>query len=131
MVAPQEAQAYVRGGLIDTVRADGLGDAFSGFEGEACIGCAGIRPLWRGVGEAWAYLSPAALARPIALTRAAKRGLEAALSDGGMWRVQCVVRRGHVAAHEWAAFLGFEVEGLMTAYGPDGEDFFMYARVNR
>lgn len=44
-------------------------------------------------------------------------------------RVEMNVRGGFAAGHKWARLLGFEREGIMRAYGADGEDHHLYARV--
>ncbi len=128
MIEPQEAQRLSPEIVALFPKADG-GRAFSGFIGDECLGAAGIRTLWPGVGEAWAYLSPSALSRGVSVARAIKLGLSDIQRGEGHRRVQCHVRKSHGAAIRWAEWLGFHVEGLMERYAPDGEDCFLFARV--
>jgi hypothetical protein len=44
-------------------------------------------------------------------------------------RIQITIRSDHRDLIRWADFLGFKQEGLMSAYGSQGADYFMYARV--
>lgn len=130
-VPPQSAQAGVVGRL-DRETAESLaipGFAFSAATDGCIVGCAGIMPLWPGVGHAWAVLSEVALAHPVTLTRAVQRELARIERDHGLHRVQATVGETHVAGRRWLAWLGFEVEGLMRNYGPDGEgDYWLYGR---
>lgn len=128
LIDPQFHQRHAAS-LIGSARREDAGEAFSGFIGGTCVGAAGVKMLWKGVGEAWAYLSPEALSHGFRVTRAVRRGLEDLIAKHGLWRVQMTVRKDHAAGHRWASFLGFEVEGIMQKYGPDGADFFLYARV--
>jgi hypothetical protein len=44
-------------------------------------------------------------------------------------RVEITVKHDFEQGKKWAESLGFEQEGLLRKYGPNGEDYFMYARV--
>lgn len=130
-VVPQPAQGSVAGRLgreiADSLALEGL--AFSATLNGRIIGCAGIVPLWPGVGHAWAVLSDAVLAYPVALTRTADREMTRIECRLGLRRVQATVAEDHVAGRRWLAWLGFEVEGLMRNYGPDGTgDYWLYGR---
>ena len=130
-VLPQEAQARITG-TFDRETADSLaiaGGAFSAVEAGRIVGCAGIVPLWPGVGHAWAVLSDTALAHPVALTRTVQRELARIEAEQNLRRVQATVAEDHVAGRRWLAWLGFEVEGLMRNYGHGGTgDFWLYGR---
>jgi RimJ/RimL family protein N-acetyltransferase len=129
-VIPQCAQGGT--GLFDRATAESLAVAdfaFSAVADGRIVGCAGVMPLWPGVGHAWAVLSDAALARPITLTRAVQRELTRIEIVLGLQRLQATVADGHVAGRRWLAWLGFEVEGLMCNYGPGGVgDYWLYGR---
>jgi hypothetical protein len=113
------ARAMVRPGLSFT----GLGD-----DG-AVIGCAGVMPLWSGVGQAWALLSVRAPGAFKAVHRAVCLGLDNAFSSGGFHRVQISVAADFPGARRWAEHLGFVCEGLMRGYGPLNDDHFLFAKV--
>lgn len=130
-VAPQCAQADVAA-YIDSLDPHALarpGAAFTAVENAAVLGCAGVAPLWPGVGQAWAVLSDAMLARPTSLTRATARALDRIIAAEDLRRVQATVRDGHGAGGRWLSFLGFELEGLLVNYGPGGTgDYWIYGR---
>jgi hypothetical protein len=130
-IAPQGAQAGIAGNL-DRETAVSLaidGSAFSAVEAGRIVGCAGIVPLWPGVGHAWAVLSDAALAHPVTLTRTVQRELSRIEAALDLRRVQATVAEEHIAGRRWLAWLGFEVEGLMCNYGPGGVgDYWLYGR---
>ena len=43
--------------------------------------------------------------------------------------IEMIVDPDHRAACRWARLLGFEEEGYMKSYSPDGRDALMFARV--
>ncbi len=130
-VAPQCAQAE-HAAYIDSLELAALvqpGAAFTATEGREILGCAGVVPLWPGVGQAWAVFSDALLARPVTLTRASERALDRIAAARDMRRIQATVRDGHGNGARWLSFLGFELEGLLVNYGPGGTgDYWMYGR---
>ena len=130
-VAPQCAQAE-HATYVETLELAALvqpGAAFTAKNGEAVLGCAGVVPLWPGVGQAWAMFSDELLARPITLTRSTQRALGRIAAAHDMRRIQATVRDGHGAGARWLSFLGFELEGLLVNYGPGGSgDYWMYGR---
>ena len=44
-------------------------------------------------------------------------------------RIEATVDVGFKEGHRWIKMLGFELEGYMKAYRPDGADMLLYARV--
>lgn len=94
----------------------------------AVVGCAGVMPRWLGCATAVAMLGeipPTAWVRVTGLVRHVLREVH----RHGYRRVEASVEDGFDAGHRWAAALGFEREGLMRAYAPDGADCWLYARV--
>jgi hypothetical protein len=53
------------------------------------------------------------------------------LAGADFRRVEATGRVGFDAAHRWFSLLGFDAEGVMRGYGPDGADHVRYARVTR
>ena len=47
----------------------------------------------------------------------------------GPRRIEMHVARGFGAGARLAFVLGFEVEGLMPKFAPDGTDYFLFAKV--
>lgn len=44
-------------------------------------------------------------------------------------RTQVTIRAGYPFLIKWIELLGFEREGLMRKFGPEGDDYYLYARV--
>lgn len=131
-VMPQCAQSAFRNHAdgLDVEALDHPGAAFTGFHEGIVLGCAGVMPMWPGVGQGWAVLSEQMLAQPVSLTRAVQRELDRISVEFGLRRVQATVLDGHDAGARWLAFLGFELEGLLVNYGPGGAgDYWMYGKV--
>ena len=86
------------------------------------VACGGLFRQWEGRAIAWAFL--AADAPMLEATRAAALVLDAC----DLRRVECWVDVDFQAGHRWARLLGFEREGLMRSFSPDGRDHILYAR---
>lgn len=64
--------------------------------------------------------------------RLVRETLHTLQDDAGEWRrIDATVAAGDQAHLNFARALGFRIEGLMEAYGPDGEDMILVARVRR
>ena len=103
------------------------GPAYTLTNGEI-IGCGGILPLWKGVGEAWVISSPQVEKHPIAFARTIWRKLFELIDSMGLERVQSLVDAEHKVSMVWVERMGFKQEGLMRKY-MDGRDFIRYAWV--
>lgn len=90
------------------------------------IGAGGVIPLWRGVGEVWLAATDEMKKYPITMTKACRRLLDDLRS--GFHRIQMTALKSEPGHVKWAKLLGFHEEGLMTRYGPDGEDHFRLAK---
>jgi hypothetical protein len=101
------------------------------FKGSAVVACAGVRPLWAGVGEGWVLTSALVHECPELFTEVVQRGLDWLERNGGYHRIGAHVLDGFTAAELWAVSLGFTYEGNAPAYGPKGENFSHYGRVCR
>jgi len=130
-VAPQCAQSDFTA-YIETLDIGALVQrdaAFTAIDGAEVLGCAGVVPLWPGVGQAWAIFSDQLLSRPVTLTRSTERALDRIAAERDLHRIQATVRDGHACGARWLSFLGFELEGLLVNYGPGGAgDYWMYGR---
>ncbi|MEZ5665875.1 MAG: hypothetical protein R3F55_00235 [Alphaproteobacteria bacterium] len=100
------------------------GPAFAGLCGDRVVGCAGVVRLTAQRGHAWALLACDAGHSLTAIHRA----VVGFLAHQRMRRIETAVDAEFAAGHRWARMLGFECEGLMRAYGPDGRDAHLYAR---
>jgi hypothetical protein len=98
--------------------------AFSAVD-DAVIAIAGVALAWPEREVAWSLLSNCGPRRFATIHRAAKRFLESRRTR----RIEMTVDAAHDSAGRWARLLGFQEEGLMHAYTPDGRDAILYARV--
>lgn len=93
----------------------------------ACIG--GVARLWDGLGEVWMVPSPLAREYPLALTKAAWRTIDYAMTALELRRAQCFCKTSDSRAIRWAQALGFKREGTLRKYGADGSDYEVMAIV--
>lgn len=103
------------------------GNAFSAIYGDHVIGCAGVVELWDNRAIAWTLLSEDSGKHFVSIHRAVAGFLKAA-----KWRrIEATVDVGFDAGERWMGMLGFQREGLMRAYTPDGRDQQLFARVTK
>ena len=93
------------------------------------VGIGGVVVLWKGVGEAWVILSRNCQNKPIEMFLCIKRVYKALIQSCELNRIQVVVRVDFPQSIKMIEKLGFEREGLMRRYCPDGCDAYMYARI--
>lgn len=93
------------------------------------IACFGITPLWNGVVVVWGVFESGIERYGMTLYRYSKSFLDSLMKDYS--RVQCEVLATNSKAINFIETFGFEKEGLLRNYGPNKEDFFMYARVTK
>ena len=124
----QPAQAYMRPFFENAEYGKALaiaGKSFTAIDGDRVLGCAGLIPYWEGRAEAWALLAKDIKGQFIHIHLAAVRFLDAC----GFRRVEAHVDADFGCAKKWIEMLGFEFEGPLKAYTPDGRDCLRYARV--
>ena len=88
----------------------------------------GLRPYWVGVAELWMVPGKGIERNPIALV-IARQVLAQIEQKYNMKRLQIAVRKHNDTAYNFAKSLYFTVEGVMTKFGPDGDDYFMMTRI--
>lgn len=92
------------------------------------VGIVGTFQNWPGRHTAWALLTPATGPHMMWITRETRKRI-AAVSG----RIELTVKRDFDLGHRWAKILGFRIEnppGILTAFGPNGEDHVSYVRIN-
>lgn len=102
---------------------------FAVMDGDVVVAILGLTVLHDGVAQNWAIISAEVKKHPVAFPRLALRALETMVQDLGLRRVQMTVRNDFPRGVAFAQWLGFKYEGTLRKYGPDGSDYFMYARV--
>lgn len=124
----QAAQRYLR--LDDLENFDLSAWAEQGYaqtgevDGEV-MAIIGVMPMWPGRAIAWAYISENAGKHFPVIHRHVKKFLD----NCGIRRIEATVDVGFPEGCRWMKMLGFEIEGHMKAYRPDGADVLLYARV--
>ena len=101
------------------------GPAYTVIIDDNVVACLGIIPQWEGRAIAWGLIGSEAGKEFYAIHKAVKRFLD--LQD--YRRIETAVSSDFEQGHRWAKLLGFENEGTMRAYTPDGRDCDLYARI--
>ena len=92
--------------------------------------CFGIRPAWKNVGEAWLLPGKDIGDYAISVVRYSRKFFTELLRNGEYARIHITVRADNDTALKFAKVLGFEVEGIMRNFGPDGVSCYMMARIS-
>lgn len=101
--------------------------SYSGMAGDRVIFCGGFHEYWPGRVESWCVIANDARAEFLALFKMVKKKIESV----PFRRIESVIKLDFKEGHRWMRLLGFKKEAeVMRGYGPMGEDFALYARVN-
>lgn len=123
----QEAQSWM-GPMLKSDYGDTLkrsGPCFSLVDGDEVIVCSGVVNMWENRAQAWALISAGAGQHFVRIFRAMRSFLD--LQDTR--RIEATVDANFMQGHRLMRMLGFEYEGMMHAYLPDGRDCCLYGRV--
>lgn len=127
----QPGQRHLMAELRDPDYAEALaipGFAYTGMIEDKIVGCAGVLPLGHHRAMGWTLLTKIPPRAWVRMTRQVAVALERAHQEGYR-RIEATVLSSFVQAHRWVRVLGFEYEGNMRSYGPDGSDHCLYARI--
>jgi len=102
--------------------------ATSIFWDGSLVACAGIMNMWPKVGAMWSLISKNIPGNGVLAVRSAKERIENVMQD--YRRIQVEVLTDSDVSVRFIEFLGFTREGTMKSYGPGGQDYYLYARVN-
>ncbi len=91
-------------------------------------GIAGSYRSWPGSAQAWAVFSPSVDKYPVALKKICASLINHAVKEQHLHRLSLTVKSDYEKGNNFAGCLGFELEGLMKKYLPDGADACLYAR---
>jgi RimJ/RimL family protein N-acetyltransferase len=114
--------------MLDDLRIAPLAEkglAWTGVDEDKVIGVAGLHPIWDNRALAWAIISRDAGAHFVQIH---KQTLSF-LNNSPFRRIEATVDVGFDQGHRWIKMLGFELEGYLRAYRPDGEDQILYSRI--
>jgi len=90
--------------------------------------CFGSVQVWTGLEEMWCLLENSSRNYALSLTKIAIAYRDFRTIAGNLHRLQITVRSDDLRAVRWGKAIGFETEGRMKKYGPDGSDFFLMSR---
>lgn len=120
-IVPQPAQA----GADLSGEWVSAGVAWTAIDGGSIVACGGLLSQWEGRHVAWLLVGIGCRMRGI--VKAARRILFSCAAR----RIEATVSTHFSQARKLVEMLGFEFEGVLKAYGPNGDDFHMFARANR
>ena len=88
----------------------------------------GIYPIWDGLAEGWMIPSNLIDRNAVATVKGARRIFYHVGIAMGLRRLQFLVRSSNLPACRFAEVLYFEREATLRSYGPEGDDYHVYAR---
>ena len=101
------------------------------YKGEVLV-CFGVNILWRAVGELWIIPSDSDDLIMLSVLSKISQIIDIIIEEYTLNRVQIQVRVANERTLCFINSLGFEKEGLMKQFGPEGGDYFMLSRtINR
>lgn len=99
-----------------------------GLHGEL-FGIAGSYRQWSGSSQLWAAFDERVNLYPIMLLKTCLILINYAKQKQDLRRVSLTVQSGYTSGNRFAEALGFDFEGRMVGYLPDGADANLYARL--
>lgn len=105
------------------------GPAYTILIDRKIVFCGGVSLLGYGRGEVWLVFSTELYRHVKTVYRVMKMLLSIVVEQFRLTRLQTVVKCDIEAGTRFVEHFGFEREGLLRAYGPNGEDFYIYGRV--
>lgn len=93
------------------------------------VAAGGIGILWQGVGEGWMLTTEKILTHRLAFHRTVLKVIDMESARYGLRRIQATVLVGFTRAIRYIEALGFAREGVLRKYGPNGSDYYLYAKV--
>lgn len=97
--------------------------------GTDVYGVVGSYRQWPGSGQVWAIFDDRVERHPVAFLKSVIIMLNYAVQKQGLIRVSFTVRKDYTKGNRFAEALGFELEGTMRGYLPDGADANLFARL--
>lgn len=114
-----------KGELVDRLP---KGMSFTGTYNDQVFAMFGLVPYWKGCYECWLIPASNLDTHTMKMHRTAIRFFEYTAKVLRAKRYQCYVFSENVRAVRWIEMMVFKKEGLMKNFGPNQEDFFLYAR---
>ena len=98
-------------------------------DGQVAAICGAIK-RWDGVADFWMLTTNLVTKYPLSFHKECILGLNFLTETFNIHRLQASIADKHIVSQRWAHRLGSKQECLMEAYGPDGANHYLYARVN-
>ena len=108
-----------------------VGMSFTGLVDNKPIAAGGVFHLWDGVAEGWVLATKEIYKYPVFCAKHIKKRTEMLIKNNNIKRLQTSVKADCEMAIRFAKWLGLKPEGEMKSYGPAGEDFIRFARIER
>ena len=105
-----------------------LGPAYTVLDDDTAIACFGLLHIWPGRADCWALVGAALSGARFVVLHRWVAGNLAAAQRLGYRRLETTIDPAFPAARRWAELLGFQREGRLRRYLPDGRDMLIYAR---
>jgi len=102
---------------------------FTLLDGEKVISIYGTMRLWPGVGEAFTIMCKDIHRYGRALYEFAFATVRIVFNSMSLIRLQCTVAVGFDKGVKFIEGIGFEREGILRKWSPDGKDVYMYAKL--
>jgi hypothetical protein len=96
------------------------------------VAIGGLQPLYQGTAEAMFLPVPGRLRGRVVghVARHVRAYLAQAKATWGLWRIHAMVHSLLPEAQRFAKHMGLEREARLRKYGPDGQDYWLYAWVD-
>jgi hypothetical protein len=108
------------GFILETIQHDETQEILAIFSGTVVM---------RGNLEISALVGRGARKYPLEFFRHTQRRIQWHETNLNIRRTQVTIRAGYPFLIKWIELLGFQREGLMRKFGPEGDDYYLYARV--
>ena len=108
-----------------------VGMSFTGLVDNKPIAAGGVFHLWDGVAEGWVLATKEIYKYPVFCAKHIKKRTEMLIKNNNIKRLQTSVKADCEMAIRFAKWLGLKPDGVMKSYGPAGEDFIRFARIER
>ena len=108
-----------------------VGMSFTGLVDNKPIAAGGVFHLWDGVAEGWVLATKEIYKYPVFCAKHIKKRTEMLIKNNNIKRLRTSVKADCEMAIRFAKWLGLKPEGVMKSYGPAGEDFIRFARIEK
>tara|TARA_R110000868_G_scaffold330168_1_gene591101 strand:- start:59 stop:565 length:507 start_codon:yes stop_codon:yes gene_type:complete len=116
----------------ETIMKDHDGLSYTFIQDGEILLCFGISLMWRGVGEFWIMPSDSDEFVSISVINHVTQMIDIIIEQFTLNRIHIQVRVANERTLCFINSLGFDKEGLMKKYGPEGGDYFMLSKtINR